>query len=273
MVRAPCCEKMGLKKGPWTPEEDQILVAYIQRYGHGNWRALPKQAGLLRCGKSCRLRWTNYLRPDIKRGNFSREEEETIIELHELLGNRWSAIAARLPGRTDNEIKNVWHTHLKKRLKQNPAVSETRRHTAEMLDLEAYMESDLKHENFPNHQGFESANYVPVSPQQSSSDLSSQGTDCSARSCEERNIVTVDEQTTKINGNSWGNVLSADNSGMPEDFFPAIASDPQLQFPFSSSLFSEPVYPHLYGQDNDDSMDFWLNVFIEAGALPELPEI
>ncbi|XP_022967673.1 transcription factor MYB4-like isoform X1 [Cucurbita maxima] len=116
MVRAPCCEKMGLKKGPWTPQEDQILINYITLYGHGNWRALPKQsAGLLRCGKSCRLRWINYLRPDIKRGNLTKEEEDTIIKLHRVLGNRWSAIAARLPGRTDNEIKNVWNTHLKKR--------------------------------------------------------------------------------------------------------------------------------------------------------------
>ncbi|CAM8925565.1 unnamed protein product [Rhodiola kirilowii] len=119
MVRAPCCEKMGLKRGPWTAEEDQVLINFISLYGHGNWRALPKQAGLLRCGKSCRLRWTNYLRPDIKRGNFTREEEDVIINLHQMLGNRWSAIAARLPGRTDNEIKNVWHTHLKKRLLLN----------------------------------------------------------------------------------------------------------------------------------------------------------
>eukprot|EP01018_Ginkgo_biloba_P030527 Gb_02423 [translate_table: standard] len=118
MGRAPCCDKMGLKKGPWTPEEDQKLVAYIHKYGHGNWRALPKQAGLLRCGKSCRLRWTNYLRPDIKRGNFSPEEEQAIIELHQILGNKWSTIASRLPGRTDNEIKNVWNTHLKKRVLQ-----------------------------------------------------------------------------------------------------------------------------------------------------------
>ncbi|GLJ53878.1 hypothetical protein SUGI_1150750 [Cryptomeria japonica] len=118
MGRASCSDEMGLKKGPWTPEEDQILVAYINKNGHGNWRALPKQAGLMRCGKSCRLRWTNYLRPDIKRGNFSLKEEQTIIQLHQILGNRWSAIASHLPGRTDNEIKNVWNTHLKKRLLQ-----------------------------------------------------------------------------------------------------------------------------------------------------------
>ncbi|KAJ0970849.1 hypothetical protein J5N97_018808 [Dioscorea zingiberensis] len=114
--RAPCCEKIGLNKGSWTPAEDMRLVAYIQKFGHGNWRALPKQAGLLRCGKSCRLRWINYLRPDIKRGNFSKDEEDTIIKLHSLLGNKWSKIASCLPGRTDNEIKNVWNTHLKKRV-------------------------------------------------------------------------------------------------------------------------------------------------------------
>ncbi|XP_072979622.1 transcription factor MYB106-like [Typha angustifolia] len=116
MGRSPCCEKVGLKKGPWTPEEDQKLLAYIEEHGHGSWRALPARAGLQRCGKSCRLRWTNYLRPDIKRGNFSLQEEQTIIQLHALLGNRWSAIATHLPKRTDNEIKNYWNTHLKKRL-------------------------------------------------------------------------------------------------------------------------------------------------------------
>ncbi|KAM7506786.1 hypothetical protein LguiA_017239 [Lonicera macranthoides] len=116
MGRSPCCDKLGLKKGPWTPEEDQKLLAYIQQHGHGSWRALPTKAGLQRCGKSCRLRWTNYLRPDIKRGKFSLQEEQTIIQLHALLGNRWSAIATHLPKRTDNEIKNYWNTHLKKRL-------------------------------------------------------------------------------------------------------------------------------------------------------------
>ncbi|KAK1423336.1 hypothetical protein QVD17_18634 [Tagetes erecta] len=116
MGRSPCCEKVGLKKGPWTPEEDQKLLAYIEEHGHGSWRALPAKAGLQRCGKSCRLRWTNYLRPDIKRGKFTLQEEQSIIQLHALLGNRWSAIATHLSKRTDNEIKNHWNTHLKKRL-------------------------------------------------------------------------------------------------------------------------------------------------------------
>ncbi|KAK4285682.1 hypothetical protein QN277_002350 [Acacia crassicarpa] len=114
--RAPCCDKNIVKRGPWSPQEDLKLITFIQKHGHQNWRSLPKQAGLLRCGKSCRLRWINYLRPDLKRGKFTKEEEETIMKLHETLGNKWSKIASELPGRTDNEIKNVWHTHLKKKL-------------------------------------------------------------------------------------------------------------------------------------------------------------
>ncbi|MBA0833335.1 hypothetical protein Goarm_017656 [Gossypium armourianum] len=81
-------DKNGLKKGPWSPEEDRILVDYIQKHGHSKWKSVPALAGLNRCGKSCRLRWTNYLRPNIKRGNFSSEEEQLIIDLHALMGNK-----------------------------------------------------------------------------------------------------------------------------------------------------------------------------------------
>ncbi|KAK8535373.1 hypothetical protein V6N13_081512 [Hibiscus sabdariffa] len=117
MGRKPCCPKEGMNKGAWSANEDQILTNYIQTHGEGKWRDLPQRAGLKRCGKSCRLRWKNYLRPTIKRGNISVDEEELIIRLHKLLGNRWSLIAGRLPGRTDNEIKNYWNTNLSKRLK------------------------------------------------------------------------------------------------------------------------------------------------------------
>ncbi|PPR80929.1 hypothetical protein GOBAR_AA39786 [Gossypium barbadense] len=118
MGRQPCCDKVGLKKGPWTAEEDQKLINFILTNGQCCWRAVPKLAGLLRCGKSCRLRWTNYLRPDLKRGLLSEYEEQMVIELHAQLGNRWSKIASHLPGRTDNEIKNHWNTHIKKKLKK-----------------------------------------------------------------------------------------------------------------------------------------------------------
>eukprot|EP01018_Ginkgo_biloba_P021857 Gb_22096 [translate_table: standard] len=116
MGRTPCCSKVGLNRGPWTPEEDDLLTKYIETHGEGGWRTLPKKAGLLRCGKSCRLRWMNYLRPDVKRGQISPDEEDLILRLHRLLGNRWSLIAGRMPGRTDNEIKNYWNTHLSKKL-------------------------------------------------------------------------------------------------------------------------------------------------------------
>ncbi|CAL4898996.1 unnamed protein product [Urochloa decumbens] len=112
-----------LRKGLWSPEEDEKLVAYMLRSGQGSWSDVARNAGLQRCGKSCRLRWINYLRPDLKRGAFSPHEEELIVSLHAILGNRWSQIAARLPGRTDNEIKNFWNSTIKKRLKNTSSAS------------------------------------------------------------------------------------------------------------------------------------------------------
>ncbi|URD81418.1 Myb-like DNA-binding domain [Musa troglodytarum] len=143
MGRAPCCDKANVKKGPWSPEEDKQLKEYIEKHGTGgNWITLPRKAGLVlyssvallccllgvmvvawvtrtglrRCGKSCRLRWLNYLRPNLKLGDFSDDEDRVICSLFAAIGSRWSIIAAQLPGRTDNDIKNYWNTKLKKKL-------------------------------------------------------------------------------------------------------------------------------------------------------------
>ncbi|KAJ3675263.1 hypothetical protein LUZ60_004305 [Juncus effusus] len=129
-----------LRKGLWSPEEDERLMSYMLSNGQGSWSDVARNAGLHRCGKSCRLRWINYLRPDLKRGAFSPQEEDLIIQLHTILGNRWSQIAARLPGRTDNEIKNFWNSTIKKRLKASSSPSQTNTGSIESkLDLGGFM--------------------------------------------------------------------------------------------------------------------------------------
>ncbi|CAL5438161.1 unnamed protein product [Camellia sinensis] len=131
MGRSPCCDKTKVKRGPWSPEEDIALKNYVERFGTGgNWIALPHKAGLKRCGKSCRLRWLNYLRPDIKRGGFTVEEDDIILTLYNNIGSRWSVIASHLQGRTDNDVKNYWNTKLKKKLLPLPPTENNSNNTS-----------------------------------------------------------------------------------------------------------------------------------------------
>uniref|UniRef100_A0A7N1A901 Uncharacterized protein n=1 Tax=Kalanchoe fedtschenkoi TaxID=63787 RepID=A0A7N1A901_KALFE len=105
-----------VRKGLWSVEEDQMLLDYVNTHGKGHWNRVSRKTGLKRSGKSCRLRWMNYLSPSVKRERFTEDEDDLIIRLHKLLGNRWALIAGRVPGRTDNQVKNYWNTHLSKKL-------------------------------------------------------------------------------------------------------------------------------------------------------------
>ncbi|XP_030485755.2 transcription factor MYB114 [Cannabis sativa] len=141
--------KEGNRSGFWTAEEDQKLAQVIQLHGPTKWQSLAINAGLNRSGKSCRLRWMNYLRPNIKRGNISDQEEDLILRLHKLLGNRWSLIAGRLPGRTDNEIKNYWNSHLSKKIMKQNKEKQTKK--KKKLVQEMIKEVDHNYHNDYNH--------------------------------------------------------------------------------------------------------------------------
>ncbi|GMJ09721.1 myb domain protein 24 [Hibiscus trionum] len=121
-----------VRRGPWTTEEDALLTHYIDRHGAARWDMLAKRAGLKRTGKSCRLRWLNYLNPDVKRGNLTLQEQISIRQLHSQWGNRWSKIAEHLPGRTDNEIKNYWRTRVQK---QGCSASSSLKETSSQISI------------------------------------------------------------------------------------------------------------------------------------------
>ncbi|KAF8011496.1 hypothetical protein BT93_J1948 [Corymbia citriodora subsp. variegata] len=150
MVRRPCCEKQGMNKGPWSAEEDAVLINYVKIHGEGKWRSVAQNSGLNRCAKSCRLRWLNYLKPDIKRGDITEDEEDLIIRLHCLLGNRWALIAGRLPGRTDNEIKNYWNTTLAKKLGSFSSQSRVKKSNREQELLQYRNDGSINNSNQVN---------------------------------------------------------------------------------------------------------------------------
>ncbi|RWR97762.1 myb-related protein Myb4-like protein [Cinnamomum micranthum f. kanehirae] len=305
MVKA-CCVKVGLKKGTWSAEEDQILVSYISRFGHDNWRTLPKKAGLLRCGKSCRFRWLNYLRPDIKRGDYSKEEAEIIDSLHKQLGllrcgkscrfrwlnylrpdikrgdyskeeaeiidslhkqlgNRWTAIARRLPGRTDNEIKNYWHTHLKKRNKEIQAMTESKQTSAENSASNSNKEE--KFQPIKVQMTSEHPEHGLIFPLSSSSNFASDDGYLD-KSIKESNEVVV-EPFMQL---ETARELSASNNFQsfpaelytPEEYSLSNFEDSVIQFPLSSHWLGG--YDYLPLQYNTEMSVLFNNY--EAGEMP-----
>ncbi|KEH17561.1 putative transcription factor MYB-HB-like family [Medicago truncatula] len=208
MARTPSCDKKsGMRKGTWTAEEDRKLIAYVTRYGCWNWRQLPKFAGLSRCGKSCRLRWLNYLRPNIKRGNFTQEEEELIIRMHKKLGNRWSTIAAELPGRTDNEVKNHWHTSLKKRAIDNIVTNEETKSTQGRC-VSNYQITLPANSQISDTNG-------PLSPFSSSSELSSTSSDHNSTALDDFGFL--DSFIEDVDESFWLHNLSNKPSGIVQN--------------------------------------------------------
>ncbi|CAM0956785.1 unnamed protein product [Alopecurus aequalis] len=257
MGRAPCCDKEGLRRGAWSPEEDQLLADYIAQHGHPNWRALPKHAGLLRCGKSCRLRWINYLRPDIKRGNFTVDEEDRIIRLHQSLGNRWSTIAAQLPGRTDNEIKNVWHTHLKKRVEDDQKST-----TADGAGGRLKARKQAKAKSTSVDASVEDEQYK-ASPVWSSSGLT-----CSTVTVTESEAADNATITSASNGHELVKEESITSAAVVDDSF--WSSTDLTGMMDLGALDTDLSLTRSSSSTRNEDMEFWLSMLHEAGDMRDL---
>ncbi|KAK6270435.1 hypothetical protein POUND7_007540 [Theobroma cacao] len=248
MVRQPISwSRTFLKKGTWSPEEDQKLITYITRYGIWNWNEMPKYAGLSRSGKSCRLRWMNYLRPNIKRGIFTREEEEAIVHLQKMLGNRWSAIAAMLPQRTDNDIKNYWNTRLKGRVENN-LTSATASPTGNNSCMEIEQENSFDADSSFLNTLLELDSAIPTLedfPESATYEFYPSENTCTV----EDNFVSSQE--------SW-EIQSLLEQPLTVEAFDS--EDCQAMPPNSQPWLHEPIY--LYESYSNPVDDFWVNPFI-----------
>ncbi|XP_028779583.1 transcription factor WER-like [Neltuma alba] len=236
----------GIRKGTWSEEEDDLLRACIQRHGEGKWRLVPQRAGLNRCRKSCRLRWINYLKPDIKRGNFTEDEADMIMRFHRLLGNRWSLIAARFPGRTSNDVKNYWNTHIRKKLRRSEEKQET---TSMMKSHKVIRPRPLtlsRNWSRPSREGLSSEegaantcdNNDTHKSEQSSwrSDkaiMASDDSDSENRKSESSEVVGVGRDSSSENKEWWESLLLDDdvmNKGNNEESFWCLSAEENSKF-------------------------------------------
>nr|WRO64666.1 MYB transcription factor protein [Rosa persica] len=237
MVRTPCCDERGMKKGTWTPEEDRKLIAYVTR-AFKVWEKLQAEVAEL-------------LEAEHQRGNYTSEEEEIIIRLHEKLGNKWSAIAAQLQGRTDNEVKNHWHTNLKKRLMMNkhkasPASITHDDHHEEVVPKSSDQPKTTAPADFANAET--TVDQIPQidyldypelwSPQPSSSEVSSMTSETAVAITAADGLVVEDNATSAAMGtiygdfgdNFWTEPFLADNSYNPSGFYTPLM-EPEFLYP------------------------------------------
>ncbi|XP_057455763.1 transcription factor MYB30-like [Lotus japonicus] len=288
MARTPSCDKSGMRKGTWTAEEDRKLTAYVTRYGCWNWRQLPKFAGLARCGKSCRLRWLNYLRPNIKRGNYTQEEEEIIIRMHKKLGNRWSTIAAELPGRTDNEVKNHWHTSLKRRVHEQNATTNQETKVLNSKNVESTSGRDHVSKNgsaslqvtFPETSQFsDSTGSLP--PFSSSSEFSCISSELTTTSSSIEKLVFEDDFdfldafTEHVNENFWSDSEKFDLANIsytPNETVMQIDTNFALQNQDTTQIFDACALSPNQSSSDSLVLDNDLGSFLDANTDPTIDD-
>ncbi|EAZ20885.1 transcription factor JAMYB-like [Oryza sativa Japonica Group] len=233
--------QLELRRGPWTVDEDLTLVNYIADHGEGRWNSLARAAGLKRTGKSCRLRWLNYLRPDVKRGNFTADEQLLILDLHSRWGNRWSKIAQHLPGRTDNEIKNYWRTRVQKHAKQLNCDANSARFKDAMRYL--WMPRLADASQLGDHHGYNSttamgdAHGMPVMTSSSSDSFAT------SESYDGGLYANVQDNEMVNGGDYW---MQGANKG------------------FCSNYESEQLHPHEHSQFQDPDLVGWVQGFSEG---------